>query len=165
METQHKVIFNTESNFYNVLYCVCVCVSWRPTYGSSSPGLLHHFPILFQQSVSNLLRLAALHLSLCTSHIPVPLLVSFSLNLTLSSLHALIPSYLSCRQFPLSAPSLSFLLSLPFCSDIHLLPPPSLCSSGFYLHLTQPFFLLILCLPLFMSILSLSLLHQCFFDS
>lgn len=61
----------------------------------------HHFPILFQQLVSNLLWLIALHLSFCTSHIPVPQLLSFTLNLTLSSLHMTILSYLSRCQFPL----------------------------------------------------------------
>lgn len=45
---------------------MCVC----PTYESSSSGLLHHFPILFQHSVSSFLWLTALHVSICSSHIP-----------------------------------------------------------------------------------------------
>ena len=135
---------------------VCVHVSSRPTYGSSSPGLLHHFPILFQQSVSNLLRLTALHLSLWTSHIPLPLFMSFSPNLTLSSLVINFPSPLHCLVF-------YCLSSLTH----HLLPSHS---SGFYLEnfIYCPFsknhqnhiistpltlFLLIIHLPLLMPIL------------
>lgn len=53
-------------------------MSTGPTYGSSSSGLLHHFPILFQQSVSNLLWLTALHHSICSSHILLPQLPSLT---------------------------------------------------------------------------------------
>lgn len=56
VDIQHWVL-----HLWSAPLCLHVCVSYRPTYGSSSPGLLHHFPILFQQSVSNLLP--GLHLS------------------------------------------------------------------------------------------------------
>lgn len=53
----------------------CVWVSVCPTYGSGFSGLLRHFPILFQHSVSRL-WLTALHVCICSSHIPSPLLLS-----------------------------------------------------------------------------------------
>lgn len=74
-ETTVKLVdSNLKSYFSTVLHWVCVCVC--PTYKSSSPGLLHHFPILFQSQVSSFLRLTALHVSIFSSHIPSPLPLS-----------------------------------------------------------------------------------------
>ncbi len=112
---------------------VCTCVIETHLWKQLS---LHHFPILFQQSVSNLLRLTALHLSSPPPTSPY-LCSSFSLNLTLSSLHVLILSYLSCRQFPLSTASLMFSFVSIVCLT-HLFPP-CYCSSCFYLE--RPLFL------------------------
>lgn len=106
VETQHTSSYSTLSLTFIMCPIVCVCERvcacviethlWKQLSWPPSP-LPHPVPAVSQQLTATY---CPPPLSLCNSHIPVHLLVSFSLNLTLSSLHTLIFSYLSCRQFP-----------------------------------------------------------------
>lgn len=82
---QHLFVYNIY--LYNVPHFLWVCVC--PNFGSSFSGVLRHFPILFQLSVSRLLWLTALHACICSSHIPSPLLLSLLQPHPFLSLHIL----------------------------------------------------------------------------
>lgn len=152
---------------------VCTCVIETHLWKQLS---LHHFPILFQQSVSNLLRVTALHLFsapptfpylcsclfLSTSPFPPSMYGICLIYLVVS-----FPSPPHPLSFPLSiwlnsflppVPQLAFILNIIF--SWHFFNPSYWHFSLNYLYLaqnTQPSFLFISRLPLFMSsILSLS---------
>lgn len=93
-----------------------------PTYGSSSSGLPSPLPHPVPEVSQQLTVTYCPHLSpSAPPTFPYPSSYT-SLYTSPFPLHMAILSYLLCRQFPFSAPSLSFLRSLPFDSLSSSLP-------------------------------------------